>query len=100
MQIKILMDVPEQIWSAVDDENFLMATQLFLFAQHINYSLRIEIGSSDLAAKYPITTKQWGVISHFRNVILTGCNKVLRSLELSVEVCVRLDVSSMYHKRK
>ncbi|XP_046432315.1 conserved oligomeric Golgi complex subunit 1 isoform X1 [Neodiprion fabricii] len=85
MQIKILMDIPEQIWSAVDTENFLLATQLFLFAQHINYSLRIEVGNSDLATKYPIILKQWGVISHFRNVILTGCNKVLQSLELPVE---------------
>lgn len=86
MQIKILMDIPEQIWSAVDSEDFLLAAQLFLFAQHINYSLRIEIGDSDLASKYPITLKQWGIISHFRSVILTGCNKSLQSLELSVEV--------------
>ncbi|XP_012251073.2 conserved oligomeric Golgi complex subunit 1 [Athalia rosae] len=86
MQIKILMDIPEHIWSAIDNEDFLLATQLFLFAQHINYSLRIEIGDSDLANKYPITLKQWGVISHFRNVILTGCDKVLQSLELSIEL--------------
>lgn len=35
MQIKILIYIPEQIWTAIDEKNFLRATQLFLLAQHI-----------------------------------------------------------------
>lgn len=36
IQIKILMDIPEQIWSAVERENYMLGAQLFLFARHIN----------------------------------------------------------------
>ncbi|XP_014207402.1 conserved oligomeric Golgi complex subunit 1 isoform X2 [Copidosoma floridanum] len=84
MQIKILMDIPEQIWSAIDDKNFLLATQLFLLAQHINYSLTFEVGD-DLPIKYPIVSKQWSIINQFKNLINTFCIESLQSIELSTE---------------
>ena len=37
-QLKLLMDIPEKIWSAMDEENYLMAAQLYLLARHINTS--------------------------------------------------------------
>lgn len=36
IQIKILIDIPEQIWSAVEKEDYILGAQLFLFARHIN----------------------------------------------------------------
>lgn len=36
IQIKILMDIPEQIWSAVEGGNYILGAQLFLYACHIN----------------------------------------------------------------
>ncbi|XP_015609799.1 conserved oligomeric Golgi complex subunit 1 isoform X2 [Cephus cinctus] len=85
MQIKILMDIPEQIWSAIDARDFLLATQLYMLAQHVNYSLTFEIGNNELTNKYPIIAKQWGAISQFKNVILNGCIDLLQSLDLSAE---------------
>jgi hypothetical protein len=42
IQIKILMDIPEQIWSAVEKEDYILGAQLFLFARHINTGKRLE----------------------------------------------------------
>jgi hypothetical protein len=36
IQMKILMDIPEQIWSAVEKDDYILGAQLFLFARHIN----------------------------------------------------------------
>ena len=88
MQIKILMDIPEQIWSAIDAKNFLLATELFLLAQHLNYSLAFEVGDFTLADKYPIVSKQWGNINQFKSLILNFCNDTLKSIELPKEVYI------------
>ncbi|KAL7304408.1 hypothetical protein TKK_0003206 [Trichogramma kaykai] len=85
IQIKILMDIPEQIWSAIDEKDFLVATQLFLIAQHIKFSLSFEVGEQDLTSKYPIVFKQWGIINQFKNLILTCCNDALLSVELTIQ---------------
>lgn len=86
MQIKILMDIPEQIWSSIDAQDYLLATQIFLLAQHIHYSLTFEVGDINLAKKYPIVSKQWGIINQFKNLILNFCNDSLQSQELTKEV--------------
>lgn len=86
MQIKILMDIPEHIWSAIDNRDLVLAAQLFIVAQHINYSLMFEVGHSMLTRKYPIISKQWSIVSHFRSVIIGECNSTLRSLDLSMQV--------------
>ncbi|KAK0180195.1 hypothetical protein PV327_005864 [Microctonus hyperodae] len=86
IQIKILMDIPEYIWSAIDNKDFLRASQLFILAQHINYSLTFEVGQAVLAQKYPIVTKQWSIINNFRRIISEECNYTLQLLDLSSEV--------------
>lgn len=86
MQIKILMDIPELIWSAIDSKDFLLASQLFLLAQHINYSLTIEEGEVNLLNKYPIVSKQWSIIDQFKNLIKNFCIDSLQSIELEIEV--------------
>jgi hypothetical protein len=89
MLIKILMDIPEQIWLAIDVKNFLLASQLFLLAQHINYSLTFEVGDSNLSIKYPIVSKQWGVINQFKSLITNFCTDILKSIELTEEVKIQ-----------
>lgn len=88
IQIKILMDVPQYIWSSIENKDLLFATQLYLIAQHINYSLLFEVGSTDLSIKYPIVSKQWDVISQFKNIILNKCNNVLQSLDVQPGVSI------------
>ncbi|XP_053975491.1 conserved oligomeric Golgi complex subunit 1 isoform X1 [Hylaeus volcanicus] len=85
IQIKILMDIPQYIWSSIESKNLLFATQLYLVAQHINYSLLFEVGSVDLLKKYQIVSKQWDVISQFKNIIFNECNNILQSLNVSAE---------------
>lgn len=43
MQIKLLMAIPEQVWSSIDEEDFMTATQLFLLARHIYTGILINI---------------------------------------------------------
>ncbi|XP_034935180.1 conserved oligomeric Golgi complex subunit 1 isoform X2 [Chelonus insularis] len=86
VQIKILMDIPEHIWSAIDDKNLMRASQLFILAQHINYSLIFEVGQANLAQKYPVVTKQWSMISNFRRIIAEECHHILGSTDLTPEV--------------
>lgn len=38
-QIKLLMDVPERIWSAIEQDQLSKATKLYLFARHIHTNL-------------------------------------------------------------
>ncbi|XP_023288595.1 conserved oligomeric Golgi complex subunit 1 isoform X2 [Orussus abietinus] len=85
MQLKILMDVPEKIWTAIDSKNILLATQLFILAQHLQYSLKLEVGDEELLNKYPIVTEQWKSISQFKTVIPKECNRILLSSDLLPE---------------
>lgn len=84
------MDIPQYIWSNIENKDLLFATQLYLVAQHINYSLLFEVGNTDLALKYPIVSKQWDVISQFKNIIFTECNNVLQSLSVESGVSIHI----------
>ncbi|XP_011304064.1 conserved oligomeric Golgi complex subunit 1 isoform X1 [Fopius arisanus] len=83
VQIKILVDIPEYIWSAIDARDILRASQLFILGQHINYSLTFEIGQSVLNERYPLVGKQWCIINNFRSIISGECSKTLQSLDLT-----------------
>lgn len=86
VQIKILMDIPEHIWSAIDNKDLLRASQLFILAQHINYSLTFEVGKTILSQKYPIVPKQWSIIHNFRRIISEESNHTLQSIDLTADV--------------
>lgn len=91
IQIKILMDIPEQIWSAVEGGNYILGAQLFLFACHINTGLQLNSGvddvlnSSKVMLWFPVISRQWSTINHFQNAILIGCQNMLQSHTLSPE---------------
>lgn len=85
IQIKILMDIPEFIWSYIENQNLLCATQLFIFAQHVKYGLKFEIGNKELSVKYPIVFKQWEIIGQFKNIILRECDRILQLWNVSAE---------------
>ncbi|KAI8792747.1 conserved oligomeric Golgi complex subunit 1 [Biomphalaria glabrata] len=81
-QIKLLMDIPEKIWSNVDSQEYLKATQLYLLARHINASLHLDTQlSADVATWFPVLTRQWAAISHFKSTILQGCRQLLTDTE-------------------
>ncbi|KAK7116850.1 conserved oligomeric Golgi complex subunit 1-like isoform X2 [Littorina saxatilis] len=81
-QIKLLLDMPEKIWSSVDSGDYLTGTQLYLLARHINTSLHLDgQRSSKVLSWFPVLTRQWAAISHFKTTILEGCREVLADTE-------------------
>jgi len=85
------MDIPEQIWSAVEKEDYILGAQLFLFARHINTGLQLHAGVDDIlnAGKvmmwFPVISRQWGAISHFQDAILFRSQNMLQSHSISPE---------------
>ncbi|XP_034241484.1 conserved oligomeric Golgi complex subunit 1 [Thrips palmi] len=81
IQVKILVAVPEQIWVAVEREDYLLGTQLFLLARHIKTGFRLE-SSSLLEEMMPVVTRQWAAISHFQEKLVNGALAALGSPDI------------------
>eukprot|EP00116_Pleurobrachia_bachei_P010099 sb/3470361/ len=80
-QMKLLVDTPERIWRAMEEQNYLIASQLYLLSRHIVTNLHI--GTSAHLTKFPVLAQQWGAISHFKSSILQGCKELLGGIHLS-----------------
>lgn len=76
---RLLTDSPEKMWSAVEHDDFLSATQLYLFARHVHTSLTTTDIDGSLAATFPVIERQWAAIAHFNDAIYDGCQKALAS---------------------
>ena len=74
-EIKLLMDSPEMIWSAVDNGDYLTAAQVFLFARHIHTNLTFQ--SNAVCHLFPIIERQWSSILPFYDTILSGCLQLM-----------------------
>ena len=60
-----------KIWSSVDSGDYLTGTQLYLLARHINTSLHLDSQrSTKVLSWFPVLTRQWAAISHFKTTIL------------------------------
>ncbi|XP_077988897.1 conserved oligomeric Golgi complex subunit 1-like [Glandiceps talaboti] len=85
-QIKLLVDMPEKIWSAIEDGTLLRATQFFLLSRHIVSSLQLDANtqkSAQILSWFPILSRQWAAISHFKTAILQSCRSVLKDSKMS-----------------
>ena len=51
-QIKLLMDIPERIWNAIEAKEFVTATKFYLFARHIHTNLTFH-HEENLGKSYP-----------------------------------------------
>ncbi|XP_053693589.1 conserved oligomeric Golgi complex subunit 1 [Sabethes cyaneus] len=85
VQIKLLTSLPEMIWSAIDSEEYFVATQLFIFSRHISTGLQLD-SNSELMAKFPVAKKQWAVLSQFFFTIKQNCSNCLEREDLDPEV--------------
>ena len=88
-EIKLLMDSPELMWSAVDNGDYLTAAQVFLFARHIHTNLTLQANSGQgkkLSSAFPIIERQWSSIMPFYDTILNGCTQLLSDESLSSDV--------------
>lgn len=69
-QIKLLLEIPERIWSAMEASQYLQATQLYLLCCHLHSLLQLEATTgalySPVLARFPILVRQVATTGHFR----------------------------------
>ncbi|KAG0242683.1 Golgi transport complex subunit 1 [Mortierella sp. GBA43] len=87
-QIKLLADVPEQIWKNIENNNYLTASRLYLISKAIYTNLHAEAPSGDIDEEiqsvkvmetFPVVGRQWDAVSHFRSQILQKSQLHLKS---------------------
>ncbi|KAG1687280.1 Conserved oligomeric Golgi complex subunit 1 [Nymphon striatum] len=78
-QIKLLLDIPKEMWSYIDQNDYLAATKLYLFARHIHSTLLLLPNHGlSIQKNFPVVSRQWAAISHFRPSLLEGCHNMLK----------------------
>lgn len=68
-QIKLLLEIPEKIWSSMEASQHLHATQLYLLCCHLHSLLQLDSSGSrysPVLSRFPILIRQVAAASHFR----------------------------------
>ncbi|KAM9745895.1 conserved oligomeric Golgi complex subunit 1 isoform 2-T2 [Menidia menidia] len=98
-QIKLLLDIPERIWSAMEASQYLQATQLYLLCCHLQGQLQLEPGAgglySPVLARFPILVRQVATTGLFRSTILLDSRALLRGRAVSDQAIAEALVSIM-----
>ncbi|XP_066499046.1 conserved oligomeric Golgi complex subunit 1 [Hoplias malabaricus] len=97
-QIKLLLEIPERIWSSIESSQYLQATQLYLLCCHLHSQLQLDAGSphySPVLAHFPILVRQVAAAGHFRSTILLDSRSVLRGRAVSDQAIAEALVSTM-----
>ncbi|KAK5618020.1 hypothetical protein CRENBAI_023353 [Crenichthys baileyi] len=98
-QIKLLLEIPERIWSAVEASQYLQATQLYLLCCHLLSLLQLEAATgglySPVLARFPILVRQVATTGHFRSTILLESRSLLRGRAVSDQAIAEALVSTM-----
>ncbi|NWV26654.1 COG1 protein, partial [Origma solitaria] len=80
-QLKLLLEVPEQLWGAVEGGRYLPAARLHLLGAHLRRQLQLDAPrarSSPILARFPILLRQVAAASHLRSTILQESKALLR----------------------
>lgn len=88
LQIKILTSIPELMWHHLDNEDFFLATQLYVFSRHITTGLQLE-SNVDLIRKFPVVKAAWETLSPFYGVIKERCQLTLEREELDARTVAK-----------
>lgn len=88
VQIKILTSLPEIIWTAIDSENYFIATQLFIFSRHISTGLKLDV-NQDVMRKFPMGKIQWDLLAPFFFTIKQSCLQTLEREELTADTAAK-----------
>ncbi|KAJ8251733.1 hypothetical protein GJAV_G00224550 [Gymnothorax javanicus] len=97
-QIKLLLEIPERVWSAMEASRYLRATQLYLLCCHLHGLLGLEGGAahySPVLVRFPILVRQVAAAGHFRATILLDSKSLLRGRAVSDQAIAEALVSSM-----
>ncbi|CAG8438754.1 10636_t:CDS:10 [Acaulospora colombiana] len=84
-QIKLLVDVPEQIWRSLESHKYLNASRLYLIAKLVykNLQARNEDSTINVSATFPVVQRQWDAVSHFKTQILQKAMQHLKVTDQS-----------------
>ncbi|KAK5913306.1 hypothetical protein CgunFtcFv8_007850 [Champsocephalus gunnari] len=98
-QIKLLLEIPERIWSSMEACRFLQATQLYLLGCHLHSTLQLEAAAgghySPVLARFPILVRQVATTGHVRSTILLDSRSLLRGRAVSDQAIAEALVSTM-----
>nr|XP_020499879.1 conserved oligomeric Golgi complex subunit 1 isoform X1 [Labrus bergylta] len=98
-QIKLLLEIPERIWSAMEASQYLQATQLYLLCCHLHSLLQLEAATgghySPVLARFPILVRQVATTGHFRSTILLDSRSLLQGRAVSDQAIAEALVSTM-----
>ncbi|XP_061606022.1 conserved oligomeric Golgi complex subunit 1 isoform X1 [Phyllopteryx taeniolatus] len=98
-QIKLLLEIPERIWSAMEASQYLQATRLYLLCCHLHSLLQVEAATgghySPALARFPILVRQVATTSHFRSTILLDSKSMLRGRAVSDQAIAEALLSTM-----
>ncbi|KAF9099503.1 Golgi transport complex subunit 1 [Mortierella sp. AD031] len=87
-QIKLLADVPEQIWRNMENHNYLTASRLYLISKAIYKNLNADAEDSHhqsvkVMETFPVVGRQWDAVSHFKAQILQKSHQHLKNADIS-----------------
>ncbi|XP_034566535.1 conserved oligomeric Golgi complex subunit 1 isoform X1 [Notolabrus celidotus] len=98
-QIKLLLEIPERIWSAMEACQYLQATRLYLLCCHLHSLLQLEAATgghySPVLARFPILVRQVATTGHFRSTILLDSRSLLQGRAVSDQAIAEALVSTM-----
>lgn len=87
-QIHLLTKLPELIWSRLDEADYFVATQLFIFSRHISTGLQLD-ANMDIMRKFPVAKRQWNHLNQFFFMIKQMCLEQLEKPELTTDTAVK-----------
>ncbi|NXC47712.1 COG1 protein, partial [Penelope pileata] len=85
-QLKLLLDIPERAWSAVEGGRFLPAARLHLLCRHLHTLLQLDAPRarhSPVLARFPILLRHVAAASHCRSTILQESKALLKCQAVS-----------------
>lgn len=91
LQMKLLMDAPEQIWSALEERNFTRAAKTYLLAHNTYTRLKLDTNaptgaSARAMSSFPILLRQWDSIHPFKDTILREARAFVRHADVADHV--------------
>ncbi|XP_077389939.1 conserved oligomeric Golgi complex subunit 1 isoform X1 [Festucalex cinctus] len=98
-QIKLLLEIPERIWSAMEASQYLQATRLYLLCCRLHSLLQLEAATgghySPALTRFPILVRQVATTGHFRSTILLDSKTLLRGRAVSDQAIAEALLSTM-----
>ncbi|XP_053309035.1 conserved oligomeric Golgi complex subunit 1 isoform X2 [Spea bombifrons] len=80
-QIRLLLEIPDKIWSAMEASQYLQATQLYLLCCHLHSLLQLDSSTSvysPILSRFPILMRQVAAAGVFRSTILQESKSLLK----------------------